>query len=189
MKLHRHLIPSLRSSLRLLAVAILGVAASGCATHHRGCTPAADIPPALAVCGPVVGAVHATGVQIYTCTPDAAGVLAWKLKAPDATFTGDFTGTHYAGPTWQAADGSIVAAAKLAEHPAPVDAVPWLLLKATTHEGAGCLSEVSYIHRLHTTGGKAPGIDAAKPGDEVRIPYTADYIFYGPGAVVRSAAN
>jgi len=45
---------------------------------------------------------------------------------------------------------------KLKEHAVPGDAVPWLLLDAKSHEGKGVLSDVTYIQRLNTTGGKAP---------------------------------
>ena len=47
--------------------------------------------------------------------------------------------------------------------------------------------EVTFIQRINTTGGTAPPISDAKPGDEVLIPYSADYIFYGAGATTRSA--
>src|SRR5258707_1523116 len=57
--------------------------------------------------------LHATGVQIYTCQPkkDDAAQFEWALKAPDARLV-DAQGTqvahHYAGPTWEAQDGSKV---------------------------------------------------------------------------------
>src|SRR5678816_4319150 len=87
-----------------------------------------SVPSELAVKGPQVAKVHATGVQIYTWDSE------WKLKAPEATFTGDITGKHYAGPTWESTDGSKVKGHKLREH--PVDgAIPWLLLDCTAREG------------------------------------------------------
>ena len=144
----------------------------------------ATVPADLEVNGPRVAKVHAAGYQVYTWDS------AWKLKAPDATFTGDITGTHYKGPTWEcAADGSKVMGHKLREHAAPGDAVPWLLLDASGHEGKGVLSDVTYIQRLHTTGGKAPAAAGAKTGDEVRVPYTADYVFFGPGATPVAATG
>jgi hypothetical protein len=140
-----------------------------------------SVPPELAVKGPQVAKVHATGVQIYTWDSE------WKLKAPEATFTGDITGKHYAGPTWESADGSKVKGHKLREH--PVDgAIPWLLLDCTAREGTGKLSQVTYIQRLNTTGGKAPSA-AGKSGDEMRVPYTADYVFYGTGAEPAKTGN
>lgn len=154
---------------------------------------AGDVGEGLRVIGPVVARVHAKGFQIYTCQPDAAGKLAWKLKAPDATFEGQggLKGRHYAGPTWESTtDGSKVVARKVAEQPAPGgNAVPWLLLEATGHEGKGVLSGVSFIQRVNTTGGNAPSTEGAKAGNEARIPYTADYVFYGPGATRRAEAG
>jgi hypothetical protein len=44
------------------------------------------------------------------------------------------------------------------------------------------LSRATSIQRLNTKGGKAPasGCDAAHAGQEVRVPYSADYLFYAP---------
>jgi hypothetical protein len=185
-----------RSSVLALALvaAVPSVLGSCCSTSpHSGAAAAvADVPKELAVTGPVIARVHATGFQVYTVQPDAAGKLAWKLKAPDATFHGDhgLSGKHYAGPTWESAsDGSKVVGRKIAEHPAGTDAIPWLLLEAASHEGQGVLSSVTYVQRLNTTGGKAPAAVGAKAGDEARVPYTADYVFFGPGAKVISAAH
>jgi len=53
---------------------------------------------------------HATGDQIYTCTNDASQ-FAWTLKAPDARLfdkDGKPFGKHFAGPSWEANDGSRV---------------------------------------------------------------------------------
>ena len=143
--------------------------------------------------GPQVGIVHATGFQVYTCAPDAAGKLAWTLKGPDAKFenASGFKGKHYgtpSGPAWEAADGSKVVGRKLKEHASSTaDTVPWLLLEAKTHAGSGKLSNVTFIQRIRTIGGKAPAVGGARAGDEIRVPYSADYVFYGPGATVHPA--
>jgi len=53
---------------------------------------------------------HAVGVQIYGCTATTSGT-AWTLLAPRADLYGDngrLVATHFAGPTWQANDGSRV---------------------------------------------------------------------------------
>jgi hypothetical protein len=71
---------------------------------------------------------------------------------------------------------------KIAQVDAPHDdAIPWLLVQATTHEGDGMFSKVDYIQRLNTIQGKAPpsGCDAARVGAEVPVDYSADYYFYG----------
>ena len=137
----------------------------------------AGVPKELDVEGPRVATVHATGYQVYTWDS------AWKLKAPDATFTGGITGKHYVGPTWECtSDGSKVIGHKMREHASPTGAIPWLLLDAKGHEGKGVLAEVTYIQRLKTTGGVAPAAAGTKAGEEARVPYTADYVFFGPGA-------
>ena len=181
-----------KSVLAVLLVPLTALASTRCTGAHMdssrtgSANVAADVGEELRVKGPLVARVHAKGFQIYTCQPDAAGKLGWKLKAPDATFEGQggLKGRHYSGPTWESTtDGSKVVARKVAEQPAPGgDAVPWLLLQATGHEGNGVLSGVTFIQRVNTTGGNAPSTEGAKAGDEVRIPYTADYVFYGPGA-------
>ena len=65
--------------------------------------------------------------------------------------------------------------------PLDKDAIPWLLLTAAEHSGSGLMNSVTHIQRLNTKGGKAPaaGCDASHVGDETRVPYTADYFFYG----------
>ena len=137
------------AALLLVACAVVG----GCAL--TGKPPVAAVPDDIAVDGPVVLRVHATGDQIYVWQPT---VNAWKLRAPSAVFEGGgITGKHYAGPTWEASDGSQVKGTKLAEHTAPEPgAVPWLLLQASAHGGKGILSGVTFIQRLNTSGGIAP---------------------------------
>src|SRR6266436_2296608 len=81
------------------------------------------------------------GVQIYECKATAAdpGKFDWSFKAPEADLKnkhGKKIGKHYAGPTWEANDGSKVIGEKKAEAPRP-GAVPWLLLQAKTNEGTG----------------------------------------------------
>ncbi len=127
----------------------------------------------------------AVGVQIYVCQADPTGKLAWTLKAPDAKLHGcggRAAGTHYAGPTWQAKDGSRVTATRVAGYQPDPTAIPELLLKAATHEGSGRMAKVSFIQRLETTGGTAPasGCDAEHLGTTTRVDYTATYYFYEP---------
>jgi hypothetical protein len=139
-----------------------------------------DIPAALAVpAGTCLKEkVLGTGVQIYTCT---AG--AWVLKAPEANLTdrhGRFQGNHFLGPTWQWNDGSKIKAARTAgvNAPDPAD-VPWLLLGVTGEDGDGTLADVTQVQRVHTSGGVAPA-GACTEAAEVRVPYSADYLFYAP---------
>jgi Protein of unknown function (DUF3455) len=129
--------------------------------------------------------VHAKGDQIYTCRNDA-GQFTWTLKAPGAQLfdkAGKPFGKHFAGPTWEANDGSRVTGKAIATSPSPDPAsVPWLLVTVVSHEGTGALSNVKTIQRINTKGGKAPasGCDASHADQEIRVPYTADYRFYVP---------
>ena len=123
------------------------------------------------------------GVQIYVCRA-SAGTYAWTLKAPDATLRdakGDIMGKHFAGPSWQANDGSQVVGAPINISPSPnPDAIPWLVLRAISHIGAGEMAGVRYIVRTRTEGGVAPasGCDASHVNAEVRVPYGAIYLFF-----------
>ena len=128
---------------------------------------------------------HATGDQVYTCTNDASQ-FAWTLKAPDARLfdkDGKPFGKHFAGPSWEANDGSRVTGKAVANSPSPdANSIPWLLVTIVSHDGSGVLSRVTFIQRLNTKGGKAPasGCDASHVSQEVRVPYSADYRFYAP---------
>ena len=129
--------------------------------------------------------VHAKGDQIYTCK-EGVTEFAWNLKAPDAQLfdkDGKPFGKHFAGPSWEASDGSRVVGKAVANVPSPEpDSIPWLLVNIVSHEGSGVLSRATTIQRLNTKGGKAPatGCDAAHAGQELRVPYSADYLFYVP---------
>jgi Protein of unknown function (DUF3455) len=134
--------------------------------------------------------VAATGDQIYTCQAksDRPNEYAWTLKAPEAKLLnsqGEQVGTHYGGPSWEMADGSIVVGELSQKVDAPeADAIPWLLVRIKSHEGEGLLSQANWIQRVNTAGGKAPatGCDRANQNQEVRVGYSADYYFYGDAA-------
>ena len=117
------------------------------------------------------------------CKADGAQ-FAWNLKGVDAQLTdkdGKPFGKHYSGPTWEANDSSRITGKAAANYPSPdKDAIPWLLLSVASHSGEGALTKVTSIQRLNTRGGKAPagGCDKAHVDQEVRIPYTADYVFF-----------
>ena len=128
--------------------------------------------------------VHAQGDQIYSCRADGDRYI-WTLKAPEAQLTRDGKpfGKHFAGPSWKAEDGSHVTGKAAAVAPAPDgDSIPWLLVKVVNHSGEGVLAPVTFIQRVRTKGGKAPatGCDAAHDGQELRVPYSADYVFFAP---------
>jgi hypothetical protein len=144
---------------------------------------AAQTDPTAAPAGvKVLVRLTGVGVQIYTCKNGTAGA-AWSFVAPRAKLMdgGTEAGTHSAGPTWTLKDGSSVKGEVVATKASPdADAVPWLLLKAAGSGGSGGLSEVKYIRRSDTSGGKAPatGCDANHLGSTDEVPYKAIYTFY-----------
>ncbi|HEX8950279.1 MAG TPA: DUF3455 domain-containing protein [Polyangia bacterium] len=151
-----------------------------------------SVPAALAVPDStlvVLLRAHATGTQNYTCTAAAAGdggmgAPAWVFTAPEATLFDDQMkniGSHFAGPTWQLADGSAVVGKVVAKVTMDATAIPWLLLSAASTSGSGLLTRVKYVQRLNTTAGLAPasGCDAGTIGAAGKVAYTADYYFYG----------
>ncbi|MBW4684005.1 MAG: DUF3455 domain-containing protein [Komarekiella atlantica HA4396-MV6] len=128
----------------------------------------------------------AKGTQIYVCKakseyPDQ---YEWTLKAPDAVLLneqGQDLGKHYAGPTWEAKDGSKVVAKVKSKANAPQDGtIPWLLLEARSHEGNGMFRQVNWIQRINTVDGTpVQGCNEFSQNREIRVNYTADYLFYG----------
>lgn len=159
---------------------------TGCASHRVAAPP--DVPPALKVPDRQILklALHGAGVQIYECRASQEGPtrFAWILRSPEADLTdrtGKTVGRHYAGPTWEADDGSTVVGEVVSRDNGPdADAVPWLLLRETSNAGKGWFGKIRFIQRLHTVGGKAPtsGCDSTQVGKRVRVAYSADYYFY-----------
>lgn len=129
---------------------------------------------------PLVGKYAAKGVQIYVCTVKGSA-SEWDFKAPEADLVdarGRSFAKHYAGPTWEARDGSKVVGKILAIDPAPkTGAIPWLLLAAES-SGSGVLAGTRFVQRLDTSGGIGPTGACATAGTERRVEYTVDYIFY-----------
>jgi Protein of unknown function (DUF3455) len=141
-----------------------------------------DVPPALAPQqgAMLLGKYAATGVQIYVCHAKGAA-NEWAFKAPEAKLVdaeGRPFAKHYAGPSWEAPDGSKAVGKVLANEPAPkADAIPWLLL-STESSGPGELAGVRFVQRVNTSGGVAPSEMCPTIGAEQRVDYTADYVFY-----------
>jgi hypothetical protein len=169
-----------------MAVLALLVATAGA---HSAAEPAIDVtpdglqPPA----GQVLAlAVRGTGVQIYECkaAKEDPSQFSWTLKAPEADLkdlSGKSVGKHYAGPTWEAGDGSKVVGEVVAKRDAPDSAaIPWLLLRAKSTSGSGLFGTVASIQRLQTSGGGTPAekCDSSQSGKESRVPYSAVYRFY-----------
>ena len=96
----------------LMAAIVAAVAAWPLAQAAAARHPAPAVPGAIAVAdGNKVFLVgHAIGVQIYACNLTPSG-YHWGFVAPRADLyddRGKRVTTHFAGPTWQAKDGSIV---------------------------------------------------------------------------------
>jgi hypothetical protein len=171
---------NLRSFPRMLRMSVCVVAA-GCATAPPA--PASlRVPASQALIAPL----RARGVQIYQCKPTKSDPsrFEWSFKQPEAalyTKGGRSAGKHYAGPTWEANDGSKVIGEVVARSDSPKpDSIPWLLLRAKATSGSGLFTGVQYVQRLNTVGGNAPvGCRQDQAGQELRASYTADYLFYG----------
>jgi hypothetical protein len=184
----------LRSSAIATAIAALWLGASVGARAE----PVAAIPAKLqAPAGQtLVLSARAQGVQIYACGADPADATQWRwiFKAPEADLfdaQGEKIGRHYAGPTWEALDGSRVVGEVVARDDGPdPTAIPWLLLASKMRSGKGELEKVQSIQRLLTVGGRAPATACTKErdGETARSPYAATYYFYTSapeGGVVR----
>ena len=137
----------------LLAVGLLAASLVGAAPASAQ-TAGDAVPSNLAVPDGQVLLLEtaAQGVQIYVCRARADGPSAfvWTFQAPEARLfnsRGEEVGRHYAGPTWEGNDGSRVVGAvqEQANSPDPT-AIPWLLLQARSHDGAGVFSTVTYVH-------------------------------------------
>jgi hypothetical protein len=126
----------------------------------------------------------ATGVQIYTSTAEAGAAPKWTFEAPLAELNDHGKVIHhYAGPSWEAADGSKISRdmdTPVATVPAKQAAsdIPWLLIKVTADPAPGVLGKVAYVQRISTVGGVAPAAPPTRAGTKVGVPYSATYVFY-----------
>ena len=164
------------------------LAAAGCSSS--GAFRTDDVPDALRAPANQLLTLraHAKGVQLYRCQPskDDATRFEWVLVAPEANLfdqTGKKVAKHYAGPTWESLDGSVVVGQVAAKaNSSDGHSIPWLLLTAKSTSGNGQFSAVTSIQRLHTDGGDAPpSCETKQENKQLRVPYSADYYFYvGP---------
>ena len=164
---------------------VLGVA--GCSSVMG---PKPPVVPGVLVAPPdqeVFLEALASGSQVYECVPKAGspGTFEWTFRAPEAQLTsrtlGSDLGKHYAGPTWEAPDGSRVLGEVKERAPASEpNAIPWLLLSAKSTFGKGVFAQTKSIQRVATKGGVTPTdpCAAANVNQFARVPYTATYYFY-----------
>ena len=137
----------------LFAVALMGVSAPALSQTR--------IPDTIAAPGETeIANFHAEGAQVYECKADASGALVWQFREPVASLIldGKTVGRHYAGPTWELADGSAVTGKVEGRAPgASAKDVPWLKLSVTSSRGNGQLSGAATVQRIETKGGVASG--------------------------------
>ena len=175
---------------RILRLASLATAAllAACAFTPQPTPPSVTVPEALRAPANEVlqRTLWADGVQIYECHAKASDASAaeWVFVAPEANLAdgnGTPVGRHYAGPTWEAADGSKVVGVVKAKMDAPdAGAIPWLLLATHSTGTPGLFANVTSIQRLATAGGAMPGsgCSPATIGQVARVAYKAQYTQY-----------
>jgi len=119
------------------------------------------------------------GVQIYTWDGLSWGAAVPRAKLYDSD--GNIVADHFAGPTWVSNSGSRVVGTL---DPPPLKAtvdtnsIPWLRLTALSSEGPGIFADTTFIQRVNTVGGKAPGTNGTFLGQVAEMPYVADYYFF-----------
>jgi hypothetical protein len=87
---------------------------------------------------------------------------------------------NFAGPTWQAKDGSTVVGHAEASVSVDPPAIPGMRLSAASTT-PGQLGSTTNIQRIATTGGIAPPAadrNEITAGTLAEVPYTADYYFW-----------
>ena len=155
------------------------------------CATGPELPAVPAQLNPPAGerlalVTRAAGVQIYECRArkDASSQFEWAFVAPEAQLAdtgGKPVGKHYAGPRWEAMDGSKVLGSVEQRAEAPqAGAIPWLLLGIRSDGPEGVFARFSHVQRVNTSGGVAPtaGCDASALGRQARVAYTSDYLFF-----------
>jgi Protein of unknown function (DUF3455) len=127
--------------------------------------------------------IHAEGAQIYECKAGSSGKLAWQFREPIAALMidGKTVGRHFAGPSWELADGSAVTGKVAGRAPgASAKDIPLPKLEVISQRGAGQLTGASSIQRINTNGGTAEG-PCEQANTFMNVPYSADYGFLRRG--------
>ncbi|MCA3223239.1 MAG: DUF3455 domain-containing protein [Burkholderiales bacterium] len=126
----------------------------------------------------------ARGVQVFRC--EARGNDSqWVFRVPEADLaddSGKVVARHGADFSFEHSDGSrlIGKVASFDEAPSRDD-LRWLLLTTTSY-GQGSFAGVRFVQRTHTKGGMPPASCAARERNQLlRVPFTAEFMFYKPG--------
>lgn len=171
-----------RNRLALFLLQVIGLVVLVLCAIDAQRAQAGDLPQAATgAAQKILLTVRATGVQVYSCAKDSNGQLIWQFREPLATLmiNGKTVGRHFAGPTWQLDDRSAVVGKVIAQAPgASANDIALLRLEVVAHQGAGGLSQVVAVERLHTLGGVFSG-SCSQAGDLHVEPYSADYRFLG----------
>ena len=182
--------------LAALTLSLLSVATLGACSSMNPMAPAmkmfdnASLPEAVRVPAGHKQTMNTLGAGeiTYECRAkkDMPTAFEWAFVGPVATLadgSGRLVGKYYAGPTWEANDGSKVTGKQVATAPAGAGNIPLQLVKAEPAMGMGAMQGVAYIQRLNTVGGVAPAeaCDASKAGTRKQVGYRADYVFYRAG--------
>jgi len=166
------------------ALLLFSIALAPLAVALRAAGAPTEMPAAIAAPGetPIV-TLHAAGAQIYECKPSSGGKLTWAFREPIATLMleAKTVGRHYAGPTWEHADGSAVTGKPTGNAPgATANDIPWLKLEVVGRRGSGTFAAVTTVQRINTQGGVLRGA-CEEAGALVSAPYSADYVFLRKG--------
>ncbi|HEX4333896.1 MAG TPA: DUF3455 domain-containing protein [Usitatibacter sp.] len=169
-------------------LAVATCLAAALPTHAAWIAEPAGISPELRPAGEQPAfALKAAGVQIYNCKASPDGYEhKWAFVAPEATLSenGAVVGHHGAGPVWESTvDKSGTKGTVKQKQDGGAGNIPWLLASATSNGTEGRFAGVTSVLRVATRGGVEPsgGCDAGHAGQDVKVPYTADYYFYKRG--------
>lgn len=121
---------------------------------------------------------YAKGDQVYFWTG-----TQWLFIGPSAVLYADeaghgVVGVHEVAQVWESQSGSKVVGLVQRRCSADQSAIDWQLLSALGRIGPGIFEDVDYIQRVRTEGGLAPVIPGGVRGEQQRVPYSAEYLFY-----------
>lgn len=122
---------------------------------------------------------------------DVSHKLTWTVRETTADLTTPAENSHpgaasnatvrvHLGPgwVWTAADGSSLTGSLEKTTPAPQQRdIPWMLFRAQPR-GQGVLSGVRYIQLVQTHAGRRPARAPARAGEEIKVPFYAQYWVY-----------